>query len=68
MTSLVLDRPAVSRLATTIFDAVMAAPNRLAHAHELQLEAERIFALTPAELEDMDTTRDALLRALAARV
>ena len=56
-----------SRLASAIFDAVLTAPDRLAHAHDLQNEAEHIFALTDQQIEDMGTTREALLRALATR-
>lgn len=67
MTSLTLNRPSLSRLAISIFDAVLSAPGRLAHARDLQSEVERIFELTDHDLAEMNTTREALLRAVARR-
>lgn len=67
MTSLTLDRPSLSRLAGSIFDAVLSAPDRFAHAREIQSEVEHIFTLSDRELADLNTTREALLRAAARR-
>jgi hypothetical protein len=67
MTSLALDRPSLSRLAATVFDQVLMAPGRVAHAHELKREVERILAMSDADLAAQETTREALLRAVARR-
>ncbi len=67
MSSLVLDRPAVSRLATSVMDVIFHLPGRVAHAHEMRAEAERILSLSDVQLDKMGTTRDALLRDLARR-
>lgn len=67
MSTLALDRPAVSRLATSVLDVIFHLPRHVAYAHEMRAEAERIQSLSDLQLERMGTTRDALLRDLAQR-
>lgn len=67
MTTLTLDRPSVARLASSLFDAVLSSPGRLAHAREMQAEVERVLALSDSDLAEMHTTREVLLRAIAQK-
>lgn len=68
MATLTLDRPSLTRVASSFFDAVLMAPSRLAHAREMQDEVERVLALSEHQLAEMDTTRAELLSEIARRV
>ncbi|MDD9716386.1 hypothetical protein PVW48_06500 [Dinoroseobacter sp. PD6] len=68
MATLTLDRPAIAEIASSIFDAVLYVPARVAHAHEMRAEIEHVMALTDAEIGAMQTTRETLLRNIAQRV
>jgi len=67
MSTLTLDRPSLSRVAASMFDAVLLVPSRIAHAREMQAEVQRVLDLSEAELAEMGTDRDTLLRDIAQR-
>lgn len=67
MATLTLDRPSVTRIASSLFDTVLMAPGRIARAHELRGEVEHVLALSDAQIAEMNTSRDALMRAIAQR-
>ena len=68
MATMSIDRPGLNQTCLRMLDAIWVTPSRIAHAHEMRMAAEQVYAMSDADLAARGMTRQQAIYRIAQSV